>query len=75
MVKEKTPIAPACVNSGPDGLHVPVALLRQISRFDAKSRSAKIAENFLTAAMHLAYWRCTATKNDIPDSVQALINQ
>jgi hypothetical protein len=75
LTTEKAPIAPACLNSGPDGLHVPVALLRNISRFDAVSKIAKITENFLTAAMHLAYLRCTPSKDDLPDSAQALISQ
>lgn len=74
-MKDKAPIVSGSVNSGPDGLHIPVALLRQISRYDARSNCAKITENFLTAAMHLAYLRCTATTNDLPDSAQALINQ
>ena len=72
---EKAPVAPPCLNSGPDGLHVPVALLRNISRFDAVSKSAKITENFLTAAMHLVYLRCSVSKDDLPDSAQALISQ
>lgn len=72
---EKTPIEPPCLNSGSDGLHVPVALLRNIARFNAVSKCAKIVENFLTAAMHLAYLRCTASKDDLPDSAQALISQ
>ena len=75
LTTETAPIGPACLNSGPDGLHVPVALLRNISRFDAVGKCAKIAENFLTAAMHLTYLRCTASKDDLPDSAQALISQ
>lgn len=71
---EKPPIEPACLSSGPDGLHIPETLLRKIRRFDAISKGAKIAENFLTAVMHLAYLRCTALK-DLPDSAQALISQ
>jgi hypothetical protein len=75
MNTEKSPIGPACLNSGPDGLHVPIALLRNISRFDAVSKCAKVTENFLTAAMHLAYLRCNASREDLPDSAQALISQ
>jgi hypothetical protein len=75
LTTEKSPIGPPCLKSGPDGLHVPIALLRNISRFDAVSKCAKIAENFLTAAMHLAYLRCSATREDLPDSAQALISQ
>ena len=68
-------MGPACINSGPDGLHVPIALLRNIARYDAVSKCAKVAENFLTAAMHLSYLRCSASKDDLPDSAQALISQ
>lgn len=71
----KSPIRPPCLNSGPDGLHVPIALLRNIAYFNAVSKCAKIAENFLTVAMHLAYLRCSLTKDDLPDSALALINQ
>jgi hypothetical protein len=73
--REAAPIGPATLNSGPDGLRVPVMLLRNISRFNAVGKCAKITENFLTAAMHLAYMRCTASKDDLPDSAQALIGQ
>jgi hypothetical protein len=75
---EKSPIigpATACLNAGPDGLHVPIALLRNISRFNTIGKFAKVAENFLTAAMHLAYLRCSASKEDFPDSAQTLIAQ
>ena len=73
--KADQPFGPPCVNSGPDGLHVPVVLLRNIPRFDAVSKRAKITENFITAAMHLAYLRCTSSRNDLPDSAQALISE
>ena len=72
---EKSPVGPACLNSGPDGLHVPIALLKNIAHYDAVSKCAKVAENFLTAVMHLSYLRCSASKDDLPDSAQALISQ
>jgi hypothetical protein len=72
---EKSPIGPACLNSELDGLHVPIALLRNISHFNAISKSAEVAENFLSAAMHFAYLRCSASRDDLPDSAQALISQ
>jgi len=73
--KAGAPTGPACLNSGPDGLHVPVALLRNISRFAAAGTRAKITENFLTAAMHIAYLRCTASQEDLPDRAQTLISK
>jgi hypothetical protein len=73
--KADQPIGPPCVNSGPDGLHVPVLLLRNLLRFNAVSKRAKISENFITAAIHLAYLRCTSSRDDLPDSAQALISE
>ena len=73
--KADQPIGPASLNTGPDGLHVPVVLLRNISRFNSVSKRAKITENFITAAMHLSYLRCTSLRDDLPDSAQALISE
>lgn len=74
---EKRPLkVPAAQNARPDGLHIPIALLRSMSRFKATSKRAKITANLLSAATHIAFLRCAASDNalhDLPESAQAMI--
>jgi len=77
--RDKVPLGPpAMQNSRPDGLHIPIALLRSISRVKATSKRAKVTANFLSAALHIAFLRSAASKNglhDLPESAQALMIQ
>jgi len=69
---------PAVQNARQDGLHVPIALLRSISRVKATNKRAKITANLLSAAMHIAFLRSAASNNglcDLPESAQALMIQ
>lgn len=73
---KRPPKVPAVQNARPDGLHVPIALLRSVSRFKATSKRAKITANLLSAATHIAFLRCAASDNglyDLPESAQAMI--
>ena len=77
--RDKVPLGPpAMQNARQDGLHIPIALLRSISRVKATSKRAKITANLLSAAMHIAFLRSAASYNeliDLPESAQALMIQ
>ena len=76
--RDKGPLAlPAVQNTRPDRLHVPIALLRSISRLKATTKCAKITVNLLSAAMHIAFLRSAASNglDDLPETAQALMTQ
>ena len=64
-------------NARPDGLHIPITLLRSISRLKATTKRAKVTTNFLSAAVHIAFLRSAASNglDDLPETAQALMNQ
>lgn len=77
-LEKRPPKLPAVQDAGPVGLHIPIALLRSMSRFKAASKRAKITANFLSAATHIAFLRCAASDNglyDLPESAEALMIQ
>ena len=61
----------------PDGLHIPIALLRSISHLKATTKHAKVTTNFLSTTMHIAFLRSAASDglDDLPETAQALMNQ
>jgi len=71
-----TPV-PAMQNARADGLHIPIALLRSISRLKATTKRAKIMANILSAAMYIAFLRSAASNglDDLPETAQALMIQ
>ena len=75
---DKVPVSlPSTQNTRPDGLHLPIALLRSISRLRATNKRSKITANFLSAAMHIAFLRSAASKglDDLPETAQDLMIQ
>jgi len=70
-------LLPAMQNARPDGLHIPIALLRSISRLKATTKRAKVMANFLSAAMYIAFLRSAASNglDDLPETAQALMIQ
>jgi len=68
---------PSEKSARPDGLHIPIALLRSIFQLKVATKRAKITGNLLSAAMHIAFLRSPASNEfaDLPETAQALMTQ
>lgn len=71
------PVLPPMQNARPDGLHIPISLLRSIFRLKTTTKRAKVTGNLLSAAMYIAFLRSAASDElgDLPETAQAFMIQ